>query len=295
MIIAQDVQAEVLATLVVNTLRGMLKVVAVKAPEFGEYRSNTLDDIAVMTGTTVVSEEIGTKFKDLREVEQLGFADKVIVSKDNTTIVRNSKSALLDERVELLKTKIKNEPKNTKLKERLARLAGGVAVIEVGAPSEVELKERKLRIEDALNASRVAISDGIVEGGGVCLLKVGEAMKSQDYQQMTPDTVIGFNAVINALSAPIKQIAENAGVDGAVIANDIIAGRQKGYNALTGKYGDMIEMGIVDPSKAMKCALLNATSVASMIITTESAIVEKKKESNGLPPGMSMDPRMVMM
>lgn len=295
LIIAQDVQAEVLATLVVNTLRGMLKVVAVKAPEFGEYRSNTLDDIAVMTGTTVVSEEIGTKFKDLREVEQLGFADKVIVSKDNTTIVRNSKSALLDERVELLKTKIKNEPKNTKLKERLARLAGGVAVIEVGAPSEVELKERKLRIEDALNASRVAIADGIVEGGGVCLLKVGEAMKSQDYQQMTPDTLIGFNAVINALSAPIKQIAENAGVDGAVIANDIIAGRQKGYNALTGKYGDMIEMGIVDPSKAMKCALLNATSVASMIITTESAIVEKKKESNGLPPGMSMDPRMVMM
>ena len=194
-----------------------------------------------------------------------------------------------------MKTKIKNEPKNTKLKERLARLAGGVAVIEVGAPSEVELKERKLRIEDALNASRVAIADGIVEGGGVCLLKVGEAMKAQDYQQMTPDTVIGFNAVINALSAPIKQIAENAGVDGAVIANDIIAGRQKGYNALTGKYGDMIEMGIVDPSKAMKCALLNATSVASMIITTESAIVEKKKESNGLPPGMSMDPRMVMM
>ena len=120
-------------------------------------------------------------------------------------------------------------------------------------------------------------------------------MKAQDYQQMTPDTVIGFNAVINALSAPIKQIAENAGVDGAVIANDIIAGRQKGYNALTGEYGDMIEMGIVDPSKAMKCALLNATSVASMIITTESAIVEKKKESNGLPPGMSMDPRMVMM
>ena len=295
LIIAQDVQAEVLATLVVNTLRGMLKVVAVKAPEFGEYRSNTLDDIAVMTGTTVVSEEIGTKLKDIKEVEQLGFADKLIVSKDNTTIVRNSKSALLDERVELLKTKIKNEPKNTKLKERLARLAGGVAVIEVGAPSEVELKERKLRIEDALNASRVAIADGIVEGGGVCLLKVGEAMKSQDYQQMTPDTLIGFNAVINALSAPIKQIAENAGVDGAVIANDIIAGRQKGYNALTGKYGDMIEMGIVDPSKAMKCALLNATSVASMIITTESAIVEKKKESNGLPPGMSMDPRMVMM
>lgn len=294
LIIAQDVQAEVLATLVVNGLRGMLKVVAVKAPDFGEYRSNTLDDIAVMTGTTVVSEEIGTKMKDLRDIAQLGHADKVIVSKDSTTIVRNEKSLGLDERVDLLKAKIKSDPKNTKLKERLARLAGGVAVIEVGALTEVELKEKKLRIEDALNASRVAIAEGIVEGGGVCLLKVGEALKSQDYPAMSPDTVIGFNAVISALSAPIKQIAENAGKDGSVIASEILNGREKGYDALTDKYVDMVETGIVDPAKAMKCALLNATSVASMLLTTESAIVEKKKEQQTMP-GMNPNPGMMFM
>ena len=294
LIIAQDVQAEVLATLVVNTLRGMLKVVAVKAPEFGEYRSNTLDDIAVMTGTSVVSEEIGTKMKDIREVGDLGHADKVIVTKDSCTIVRNEKSAGLDERVELLKAKIKADPKNTKTKERLARLAGGVAVIEVGALTEVELKEKKLRIEDALNASRVAIAEGIVEGGGVCLLKVGEAMNSMDIKEIAPDVAIGRQAVISALSAPIRQIAENAGKDGAVIANEILSGRQQGYNALTDKYVNMFDAGIVDPAKAMRCALSNATSVASMLLTTESAIVEKKKEQTSMP-GMNMDPRMVMM
>jgi chaperonin GroEL len=290
LIIAQDVQAEVLATLVVNSLRGMLKVVAVKAPEFGEYRSNTLDDIAVMTGTTVISEEIGTKMKDIKDIMELGHADKVIVSKDSTTIVRNEKSLGLDERIELLKAKIKAEPKNTKLKERLARLAGGVAVIEVGALTEVELKEKKLRIEDALNASRVAIAEGIVEGGGVCLLKVGESLKSQNYSEMSPDTLIGFNAVISALSSPIKQIADNAGKDGSVIASEILSGRQKGYDALTDKYVDMVETGIVDPAKAMKCALLNATSVASMLLTTESAIVEKKKDeqANGINPNPGM-------
>lgn len=293
LIIAQDVQAEVLATLVVNSLRGMLKVVAVKAPEFGEYRSNTLDDIAVMTGTTVVSEEIGTKMKDIREVGDLGTADKVIVTKDSCTIVRNEKASGLDERIELLKAKIKAEPKNTKTKERLARLAGGVAVIEVGALTEVELKEKKLRIEDALNASRVAIAEGIVEGGGVCLLKVGETMRATSID--APVSVrVGRQAVINALSAPIRQIAENAGKDGAVIASEILSGRQQGYNALTDEYVNMFDAGIVDPAKAMRCALSNATSVASMLLTTESAIVEKKKEQTAMP-GMGMDPRMVMM
>ena len=294
LIIAQDVQAEVLATLVVNSLRGMIKVVAVKAPEFGEYRTNTLDDIAVMTGTTLVSEEIGTKLKDIRDITELGVADKVIVTKDSCTIVRNEKSAYLQERIDLLKAKIKAEPKNTKNKERLARLAGGVAVIEVGAPTEVELKERKLRIEDALNASRVAIAEGIVEGGGVCLLKVSQAMKSMDYGfEMSPDTAIGFNAVINALSAPIKQIAENAGKDGSIVASEILSDREKGYDALTDNYVDMFEKGIVDPCKAMCCALTNATSVASMLLTTESAIVEKKKEQPSL--GISTEPRMAFM
>lgn len=295
LIIAQDVQAEVLATLVVNTLRGMLKVVAVKAPDFGEYRTNALDDIAVMTGTKLVSEAIGTKLKDITEISDLGFANKVIVTKDSCTIVRNEKSVLLDERVELLKAKIKAQPKDIKLKERLARLAGGVAVIEVGAPTEVELKERKLRIEDALNASRVAIAEGIVEGGGVALLKVADIMNNTDTVEMTPDTLVGYRSVINALASPIKQIAENCGKDGSVIANEILNGRAEGYNALTDKYVNMFDEGIVDPAKAMICAVSNATSVASMIITTESAIVEKKKEDSGLPAGMSLDPRMMMM
>ena len=297
LIICQDMQAEVLATLVVNNMRGVLKVVAVRAPEFGEYRTNALDDIAVMTGTKLVSEEIGVKLKDMKEIGDLGLADKVIVSKDSCTIIRNEKAVGLDERIDLLKKKIQADSKNTniKLKERLARLAGGVAVIEVGAPTEVELKERKLRIEDALNASRVAIKDGVVEGGGVCLLKAGEAMKAQDYQEMTPDTFIGFNSVVNALSAPIKQIAENAGKDGAVIANDIIRGNAEGYDALTDTYVNMFDAGIIDPCLAMKKALLNATSVASMIITTESAVVTKVKENNNFSAGLNPNPGMMMM
>lgn len=294
LIIAQDVQAEVLATLVVNNLRKMIKVVAVKAPEFGEYRTNALDDIAIMTSGVLVSEELGTKMKDVCETSMLGHADRVIVTKDTCTIVRNEPSPKLQERIDLLKAKIQANPKaNTKLKERLARLAGGVAVIEVGAPTEVELKERKLRIEDALNASRVAIAEGIVEGGGVCLLKAQTKLTIDN--TLPVDVRIGMQAVYNALSAPIKQIALNSGVNGDVIANEILCGRAEGYNALTGKYVNMFEDGVVDPARALKCAILNATSVASMIVTTESAVVEKKKEDNGLPKGMSLDPRMVMM
>lgn len=293
LIIAQDIQAELLATLVVNNLRGMLKVVAVRAPEFGEYRTNALDDIAVMTGTKLVSEEIGIKMKDIKELEDLGFADKVIVTKDSCTIVRNSKANGLEDRISLLKAKIMASADNTniKLKERLARLAGGVAVIEVGAPTEVELKERKLRIEDALNASKVAIAEGVVEGGGVCLLKAKEHFNNVNIAEQG-DTSIGFYSVINALSAPIKQIAENAGVDGSIIVSEIVNKRQEGYNALTGQYGNMFEMGILDPTKALKTAILNATSVASMIITTETAIVEKIKEEK--PLGFSTEPKMAL-
>lgn len=290
LIIAQDIQAEVLATLVVNSLRGMIKVAAVKAPEFGEYRTNALDDIAVMTGTTLVSEQIGTKMKDIKDIMELGFADKVIVTKDTCTIVKNeNKSPYLQERIDLLKAKIQANPKDTKLKERLARLAGGVAVIEVGAPTEIELKERKLRIEDALNASRVAVAEGIVEGGGVCLLKVGQAMKQTDVEFPTRDIRIGYETVVNALSAPIMQIALNAGKDGSVIANEIICGREQGYDALTDTYINMFDAGIVDPCKAMRTALINSSSVASMLLTTESAIVEKKKDDNmNMPAGMGM-------
>ena len=209
------------------------------------------------------------------------------------TIVRNAKAPGVDERVELLKAKIQADPTNTnvKLKERLARLAGGVAVIEVGAPTEVELKERKLRIEDALNASRVAIKEGVVEGGGVCLLKAGETIKALDYK-LEGDEKIGFNSVVNALSAPIRQIAENAGVDGSVIVSDIVNNRQEGYNALTGTYGNMFEMGLIDPCLCMKTALTNATSVASLIITTETAVVEKQKDTPNPLGGLGTDPRM---
>lgn len=295
LILAQDIQAEVLSTLVVNNIRGIFKVVAVRAPEFGEYRTNALDDIAVLTGTTLVSEEIGTKMKDIHNINDLGRADKVIVTKDKCTIVKNEKTPLLIERINLIQSKINADPKNTnlKLKERLARLAGGVAVVEVGANTEVEQKERKLRIEDALNASRVAIAEGVVEGGGVCLLKVGEAMKKLELEFNSKDIEIGYKSVVNALSAPIKQIAKNAGVNGDVIASDVITGRALGYDALKGEYVNMFDEGIIDPSRCMKVSLLNATSVASMLITTETAIVEKKKEQE--PLGISMDPRMMMM
>lgn len=295
LIIAQDIQAEVLATLVVNNLRGMFKVVAVRAPEFGEYRTNALDDIAVMTGTSMVSEELGVKMRDIQTICDLGIADKVIVTKDNCTIVKNEKTPLLQERVNLIQSRINADPKNTnlKLKERLARLAGGVAVVEVGANTEVEQKERKLRIEDALNASRVAIAEGVVEGGGVCLLKVGEAMKTLELCFSSKDAEIGYYSVVNALSAPIKQIADNAGKKGDVVAGEVISGRAMGYDALKDEYVDMFNAGIIDPSRCMKVSLLNATSVASMLITTETAIVEKKKDQE--TPGISMDPRMMMM
>lgn len=294
LIIAQDVQGEVLATLVVNNLRGMFKVVAVRAPEFGEYRTNALDDIAVLTGTQLVSEELGVKMRDVQNIGDLGIADKVIVTKDTCTIVKNGKTPALEERVNLLQAKINADPKNTnlKLKERLARLAGGVAVVEVGANTEVEQKERKLRIEDALNASRVAIAEGVVEGGGVCLLKVGETMKSTETEFTSKDVEIGYNSVVNALSAPIKQIAQNAGTNGDVIASEIISNRAMGYDALKGEFIDMFSAGIIDPSRCMKVSLLNATSVASMLITTETAVVEKKKDEQ---QGISADPRMLMM
>lgn len=298
LIIAQDVQAEVLATMVVNNIRGVLKVVAVKAPEFGEYRTNALDDIAVMTGTTLVSEELGTKLNQIRNINDLGRADKVIVTKDTCTIVRNDKAPGLEDRIALLKAKVSSHTAqnfNIKDKERLARLDGGVAVIEVGANTEVEQKERKLRIEDALNASRVAIMEGIVEGGGVALLKASQALASEEVE-LSGDTGVGYRAVINALPSSIKQIAENAGKSGPVIANDILSGRATGYDALTDEYVDMFEAGIVDPVKALKSAVLNATSVASMIITTETAVVEKKAEDkNAAPLGISPNPGMMMM
>lgn len=292
-IIAHDIQSEVLATLVVNNLRGVIKVCAVKAPDFGEYRRNFLDDIAVLTKTKLVSNELGVKLRDIKDVSDLGTAERVIVTKDNITIIAKDKTPALEERIELLKAKIKTDAANLKLKERLAKLDGGVAVIEVGAPTEIEMKEKKLRIEDAINASRVAIAEGIVEGGGVCLAKVKDALLPTNLE-LTQDELVGYTAVVNALVAPIKQIAENAGVDGAVVADNILSGREKGYNALTGVYEDMFEAGIVDPAKAMKCALTNAVSVASMLLTTESAVIEKKKEENALPAGMSLDPRMMM-
>lgn len=296
LMIAHDVEGELLATLVVNTLRGILKVVAVKAPDYGEYRTDKLNDIAVMTGGTLITEALGMKLSEIRSTEPLGKADKVTVTKDSTTIVVDKKPEKLGEHVNLIKAKIEKASKveKDKLKERLAKLVGGVAVIEVGAVSEVEMREKKLRIEDALNATKAAVKEGIVAGGGVALLKAYANLAEKDrVAGPNADFEVGYDIVINTLDAPIKQIAENAGVDGSVIAFNILSGNAEGYDALTDTYVDMFEAGILDPTTVTKTALINAGSVASMLLTTECAVVEKVKEDN--TANVDMSPKYMMM
>lgn len=296
LMIAHDVEGELLATLVVNTLRGILKVVAVKAPDYGEYRTDKLNDIAVMTGGTLITEALGMKLSEIRSTEPLGKADKVTVTKDSTTIVVDKKPEKLEEHVNLIKAKIEKASKveKDKLKERLAKLIGGVAVIEVGAVSEVEMREKKLRIEDALNATKAAVKEGIVAGGGVALLKAYANLTEEDrVAGPNTDFEVGYNIVINTLDAPIKQIAENAGVDGSVVVFNILSGNEEGYDALTDTYVDMFEAGILDPTTVTKTALINAGSVASMLLTTECAVVEKVKEDN--TTNVDMSPKYMMM
>ncbi len=281
LIIAEDVEGEALATLVVNRLRGGLKVVAVKAPGFGDRRKAMLQDIAILTGGQVVSEELGTKLENVT-LDMLGTAKKVIVDKDNTTIVDGAgKKEDIEARIKQIKQQIEtttSEYDKEKLQERLAKLAGGVAVIKVGGATEVEVKERKDRVDDALNATRAAVEEGIVPGGGVALLRAKEAVSG--LKGDNEDVQAGIEIVERALEAPIRQIAENAGVEGAVVVGKVVEQKDYafGYNAQTGEYGDMFKMGVIDPAKVVRTALEDASSVAGLLITTEAMIAEKPKE-----------------
>lgn len=278
LIIAEDVEGEALTTLILNKLRGSFVCVAVKAPGFGDRRKEMLADIATLTGGTVITEELGLDLKNAT-IDMLGRAKQVKVDKDNTIIVQGAgDSAKIQQRV----TQIRNQMAETtsdydreKYQERLAKLAGGVAQISVGAATEVEMKERKLRIEDALNATRAAVEEGIVAGGGVALLST-IADVNELLETLTGDEKTGAQIVLKALEAPIKQIAENAGVDGGVIVAQVLAAKKKnyGYDALTGTYGNMIEKGILDPTKVTRSALQNAASVAGTLLTTESIVCD---------------------
>ena len=285
-VIAEDVEGEALATLVVNKIRGTFQSVAVKAPGFGDRRKAMLQDIAILTGATVISEEVGLKLDGVT-MDMLGRARKIVVSKDNTTIVEGSGAkADVEGRIKQIRREIENSDSDwdrEKLQERLAKLAGGVAVIKVGAATEVELKEKKHRIEDAIQATRAAVEEGIVAGGGVALLRAQAAIDKM--RGGTDDEKTGRALVRKALEEPMRQIAFNAGYEGGVIVEHTrtLAGSM-GFNAATGEYEDLIKAGIADPAKVTRSTLQNAASIASMLITTEALIAERKEEKPATPP-----------
>ncbi|MFH1523494.1 MAG: chaperonin GroEL, partial [Chloroflexota bacterium] len=296
-IIAEDIDGEALATLVLNKLRGMLNVLAIKAPGFGDRRKAMLQDIAVLTGGQVISEETGRKL-ETTTLEDLGHAEKVESDKDNTTIIGGKgDSAQIKGRIEQIRVEIDKSTSDydkEKLQERLAKLSGGVAIIRVGAATETELKEKKHRVEDALSATRAAIEEGIVPGGEIVFIN---AVTALDKVKMTgEDETIGVNIVRKALEAPIRRLAENAGQDGAVIIENVrrLAKEQSnkhlGYNVLTGEYGDMLKAGVIDPLKVVRGALENAASIAAMILTTECLITDIPEKNNPapMPPGGGM-------
>ncbi|QEZ88656.1 chaperonin GroEL [Aliarcobacter cibarius] len=284
LIIAEDVDGEALATLVVNRLRGALQIAAVKAPGFGDRRKAMLEDIAVLTGATVVSEEMGMKL-ETTDLSALGVASKVVIDKDNTTIVdgNGSKDSVIA-RVNQIKAEIANTTSDydrEKLQERLAKLSGGVAVIKVGAATETEMKEKKDRVDDALSATRAAVEEGIVIGGGAALIRAAAKVKLD----LCGDEQIGANIVLRAIKAPLKQIALNAGFDAGVVANEVEKSPNEniGFNAATGEYVDMFEAGIVDPAKVERVAMQNAVSVASLLLTTEATVTEIKEDKPAMP------------
>jgi chaperonin GroEL len=289
LIIAEDVEGEALATLVVNKLRGGLKIAAVKAPGFGDRRKAMLEDIAILTGGTVISEDLGIKLESVT-LEMLGRAKKVSISKENTTIVDGAgQKAEIEGRVAQIKAQIEETTSDydrEKLQERLAKLAGGVAVIRVGGSTEVEVKEKKDRIDDALNATRAAVQEGIVPGGGVALLRSSTKISAKGEND---DQEAGINIVRKALQSLVRQIADNAGDEASIVVGKILDKNEDnyGYNAQTGEYGDLIALGIVDPVKVVRTALQNAASVASLLITTEAMIAElPKKDAPAMPGGM---------
>lgn len=288
LIIAEDVDSEALATLVVNRLRGSLKICAVKAPGFGDRRKEMLEDIAILTHGVVISEDKGLKL-DMATVDELGSAEKVTVDKENTTIVNgNGDKELIAERVAQIKAQIEKTTSDydrEKLQERLGKLAGGVAVLYVGATTEVEMKEKKDRVEDALNATRAAVEEGIVPGGGVAYIRAAEALK--ELKGENEDETTGIHIVAAAIEEPLRQIAANAGLEGSVIVNKIREGKGDfGFNARTEEYVNMFEAGVIDPTKVSRVALENAASVAGMFLTTECAIADlPEKEAPAMPAG----------
>jgi chaperonin GroEL len=282
LIIAEDVEGEALAALVVNKLRAGLKIAAVKAPGFGDRRKSIMEDIAVLTGGQLISEDLGMKLEDVKPA-QLGQAKKIIIDKENTTIVDGSgKAADVKARCSSIKAQIEETTSDydrEKLQERLAKLSGGVAIIKVGGTTEVEVKEKKDRVDDALAATRAAMQEGIVAGGGSALLFAGRVLDK--VKGANDDQNVGVNIIKKVIQSPIRQIAENAGFDGAVVANEVISKGQAsyGYNAQNNEYVDMFKAGIVDPTKVVRTALQDASSVAALLITTEAAIIEKKEEA----------------
>jgi chaperonin GroEL len=290
LIIAEDVEGEALATLVVNTLRGIVKVCAVKAPGFGDRRKAMLQDIAILTGATVISEEVGLSLEKA-SLNDLGTAKRVQVAKDETTIIDGAGSEMdIKARCEQIRAQVEETTSDydrEKLQERLAKLAGGVAVIKVGAATEMEMKEKKARVEDALHATRAAVEEGIVPGGGVALVRAQTAVQSLKGDNHDQD--VGITIARRAMEEPLRQIVANAGCEPSVILHKVVEGSGNfGYNAANGEYGDMVEMGILDPTKVTRSALQNAASVAGLMITTEAMIAEEPKDDAPMPGGGGM-------
>ena len=289
LIIAEDIEGEALATLVVNKLRGGLKVAAVKAPGFGDRRKAMLQDIAILTGGQVISEELGMKLENVG-LDMLGKARKITITKDETTIVDGAgEKSEIEGRVAQIRAQIEDTTSDydkEKLQERLAKLAGGVAIIRVGGASETEVKERKDRVEDALHATRAAVQEGVVVGGGVALVRASK--KLQGLEGANSDQTAGIAIVRKALQAPLRQIAENAGVDGSVVAGKITDSEDPafGFNAQTEEYGDMYKFGVIDPAKVVRTALQDAASVAGLLITTEAMIADKPEPKAAAGGGM---------
>jgi chaperonin GroEL len=290
LIVAEDVDGEALATLVVNNLRGILKTTAVKAPGFGDRRKAMLEDIAILTNGTVIAEELGLKLENV-QLKDLGRAKRIEIGKENTTIIDGAgKEENIKARVESIRKQIDEATSDydkEKLQERVAKLAGGVAVIKVGAATEVEMKEKKARVEDALHATRAAVEEGIVPGGGVALLRTREAVSK--IKTDNEDQAAGVKIVVRALEQPMREIARNAGDEPSVVINKVSEGKGNfGYNAQTGEYGDMVSMGVLDPTKVTRYALQNAASVAALILTTDAMVAELPKEDKPPMPGGGM-------
>jgi len=292
LIIAEDIEGEALATLVVNKLRGTLQAAAVKAPGFGDRRKAMLEDIAILTGGKAITEDLGIKLENIK-VDDLGKAKKITIDKDNTTIVEGAgTTAAIEGRVKQIRTQVEDTTSDydrEKLQERLAKLVGGVAIIKVGAATETEMKEKKARVEDAMHATKAAVEEGIVPGGGVALLRASKALEGL---KLTGDQLVGLNIVKRAIEEPMRHIASNAGAEGSIVVSKVKEMKQdEGFNAATEVYEDLVKAGVIDPAKVVRSALQNASSIASLLLTTEalvSEIPEEKKDAPQMPPGGGM-------